>query len=276
MEFVIQDYIYLKTPTEEIIRFSKNNFFQALKESQMALISQRAFPEIVTGIKGSNSNLTPSKSSKGAIKEDVKVDLNLHRGEYLILDEWLQSHLSSRSLTALTSSSTFIQLAELAPLKIIGLVKDLTITLNFSQGEIIPTQDVSLFSITNLPTSTVIVGNSKARLFYSDFSNAIILNKQLEIHYFIVKDSVRVKDANHLAMLLGYSKLPATIKLVYDSAGYITYIYTENKLGTNSRRDIEERLLGIAFPLPSSEIPSVDSRVKAPQEPETIKLSLNF
>lgn len=272
-EFKRENYIYLRfiVDTEhykkgDILRLQKDYLIHKLKGRRFGCFSEESLIWEKNPDAGENE-IDFSKLYKSVtVNKDYQGRVYLWEDDYLCLDEWLFSHLSSCDID-LVKRLKSESIANEKNLNIIRLKEgcpdvNSIITLYFEKGEQLDFSHPSIATLFYDPywlkvfTETeVIEGKEKEKLFQEDFSNAIFVPQISdaeyspsycqEHHYFKVKENIQVKTEKEVANLLGLSYL-SNIEGVKDKQGFITHLCSVTPFDDNSDRFDEQLCLRIA------------------------------
>ncbi len=210
------------------------------------------------------------------VSDNWQGKIYLSEDDYLYLDDWLFSHMSSYDIDLVKGLKKELLPNRKNDNKMIMLKEGCPdvaaiITMYFKKGEIIDFSNPSVIALFYTPywlkifaKTEVIEGEEKEKLFQDDFSNAInvqvvedfafSLNITKEHHYFKMKDNIKVKTDKDVAKLLGMSYLnDININVVRNKQGFITHICTVTSDYNSSDREMEQIILKIADRISSDE-----------------------
>ena len=213
-------------------------------------------------------SITVSDNWRGAVY--------LWKDDYLYLDDWLFSHMSSYDADLVKGLKKEILPNQKGDNKMVMLKEgcpkvDARITMCFEKGEIIDFSNPSVVALFYNPyffkilaKTKVIVGEEKEKLFQDDFSNAINveavddygLDIAKEHHYFQMKDNIKVKTYDEIIKLLGMDiniDVISNFNVISNEQGFITHICTVTSDYDSSDREMEQKILKIADRISSEE-----------------------
>lgn len=201
------------------------------------------------------------------VSDNWRGKVYLWEDDYLYLDDWLFSHMSSYDANLVNGLKKEILPNRKGDNKMVMIKEgcpdvDARITMCFEKGEIIDFSNLSVVALFYNPyclkifaKTEIIVGEEKEKLFQDDFSNAINVQavndygssfSKKEHHYFKMKDNIKVKNDDEVKNLLGMSYLSGGINVVRNEQGFITHIYTATNNYDSSDRETEQIILKIA------------------------------
>lgn len=276
-EFKREDYIYLRYLEDDkeayrkkgdILRFKKSWLIEDLKGRRF---NTCFFSESLIWEENPDADENDVRFDK--IYKSITVPsyfvgrVYLWPNDYLYLDDWLFSHMSSYEAELVKSLENEILNPE-GDNKLVMLKEgcphvDAEIRMCFEEGEQIDFSNPSVMALFYDPywlkifaQTEVIVGEEKEQLFQDDFSNAINvqsfkdyesnLDFIVEHHYFKIKDDIKIKTIDELNELLEVYFSSDTLGIVIDENGFITYVCIRTSLKENSDRGKEQILLKIA------------------------------
>ena len=284
-DFKREDYIYLRYLEDDkaahrkkgdIVRYKKDWLIEELKGRRFdtcfnsdsliweknpdALEDEVAFNKIYKSI-------TVSDNWNGSVY--------LWENDYLYLDDWLFSHMSSYDADLVKRIKKKVLPNQKGDNKMVMLKEgcpfvNAKITMYFEKGEIIDFTNPSVVALFYNPAwlkifakTEVIVGEEKEKLFQDDFSNAIHVRAvndnykyslTKEHHYFKMKENIKVKTDKEVEKLLGMSPLSSIdTNAIRNEQGFITHICTITSNYDSSDREIEQKILKIADRISTNE-----------------------
>lgn len=283
-EFKREDYIYLRYLEDDkdankkkgnIVRYKKDWLIERLKGRRFNTCFNSDSLSWEENPDADENEVEFNKIYKSiTVSDNWRGEVYLWKDDYLYLDEWLFSHMSTYDadlvkglkkeiLPNLKGDNKMVMLKEGCP------NVDARIKMCFEKGEIIDFSNPSVVALFYNPyffkilaKTEVIVGENKEKLFQDDFSNAInveavddyALDITKEHHYFKMKDNIKVKTDDEVTKLLGMSYLnDIKINLVRNEQGFITHICTVTNNYDSSDREMEQIILKIANRISSDE-----------------------
>lgn len=210
------------------------------------------------------------------VDKDTKGTIYLWLDDYFYLDEWLFDHIDEDGFDLINFLDKDILSDKNKSNKLIKLNKgcpeiDAKMYMYFNKGEKIdfkiPDVAAIFYNLDWLKMfahTEIITGEEKEKIFEDDFSNAIyapIISDycsfcdSTEIHYFKLKNDIKVKLLKEIAPLVGEEILSdLDYGIIKDNSGYVTYIYTFLRGSyDNSWREREQLLLKIADRIPAED-----------------------